>query len=147
MTCTIRKYPYNILWQSILIWVISWQSWAFLSNYTWQGINNSHRTIKSWFNKKNNLPWIAHHVQNIHWLSILGIMKLDFGCWPYWIGCTNLASRTMLVSTLNHFILRRPTGTCTWGQRRRGNPSSLSTMSCSSHPSGSTSTNSSSAFQ
>ena len=51
----------------VYILVISWQfehSWA----NNWQGINNSHRTIKLWFNEENNFIWISPHTKTIHWL-------------------------------------------------------------------------------
>ena len=77
MTCCnviipITKYPYvYYLWQSVRgdsehfdIFVISWQFEHFWAN-NWQGIiNNSHKTIKLWFNEEKLFHLIFTTYQN-----------------------------------------------------------------------------------
>ena len=77
MTCCNVIIPNNNVyyqWQSVWgdpehvdILVISWQCEHFWANI-WQGMNNSHRTIKLWFNEENIFIWFSPHTKTIHWL-------------------------------------------------------------------------------
>ena len=80
MNLDFTKYPYVYYqWQSVrgdpehfYILVISWQFEHFWAN-NWQGINNSHRTIKLWFNEEKKNSFDFHHIPNYQLALMLQI--------------------------------------------------------------------------
>ena len=59
--------------------VISWQFDHFWA-YNCQGINNSHRILKSWFNasESNNLPYDFHHIPKLEMIGFEMIFRVNF---------------------------------------------------------------------